>query len=60
MTEPITNGLKMEELFDEITHVIQNHFRKNMTDFMKRYELLEQTHQQLMKLPSIMNELINK
>ena len=51
MTEPITNGLKMEELFDEITHVIQNHFRKNMTDFMKRYELLEQTHQQLMKLP---------
>ena len=57
MTEPVTNGLKMEELFEEITHVIQNHFRKNMGDFMQRYELLEQTHQQLMKLPSVVNEL---
>jgi len=57
MTEPITNGLKIEELFEEITHVIQNHFKKNMGDFIKRYELLEQTHQQLMKLPSVVNEL---
>ena len=57
MTEPVTNGLKMEELFEEITHVIQKHFRKNMGDFMQRYELLEQTHQQLMKLPSVVNEL---
>jgi hypothetical protein len=57
MTEPITNGLKMEELFDEITNVIKNHFTKNMSEFMKRYELLEQTHQQLMKLPSIAYEL---
>jgi cobalamin biosynthesis protein CobT len=56
MAEPITHGLKMDELFDEITHVIKNHFTKNMSEFMKRYELLEETHRQLMRLPSIANE----
>jgi hypothetical protein len=57
MVEPIINGLKMDELFNEITNVIKNHFTKNMSEFMKRYQLLEQTHQQLIKLPSIACEL---
>ena len=59
MTESKIDSFNIEPLVFEIENVIKNGLRVVLKDYMNRYELLEKTHKQIMKLPSVMNE-INK
>ena len=46
-----------EPLLNEVELVIKNGLNKILAKTLQRYELLERTHKQLMKLPSIREEL---
>jgi len=46
-----------EPLLNEVELVIKNGLNKILAKTLQRYELLERTHKQLMKLPSIVEEL---
>jgi hypothetical protein len=48
-----------EPLLNEVELVIKNGLNKILSKTLERYELLERTHKQLMKLPSIREELNN-
>jgi len=48
-----------EPLLNEVELVIKNGLDKILAKTLQRYELLERTHKQLMKLPSIRDELDN-
>ena len=50
-------NFNIDHLVDDITMVIQNGLKEYLNKYMERYELLEATHEQLMKLPSILNKL---
>ena len=45
------------EMFQEMQFVMKKGLSKILIEFMDRYELLEKTHKQIMKLPSVLNEL---
>ena len=49
--------LNTEEIVNEVNNVIKNGLNKLIGDHLYRYELLERTHEALMNLPSIRNEL---
>ena len=49
--------LNTEEIVNEVNNVIKNGLNKLLGDHLYRYELLERTHEALMNLPSIRNEL---
>ena len=49
--------LNTEEIVNEVNNVIKNGLAKLLGDHLYRYELLERTHEALMNLPSIRNEL---
>ena len=55
-TNTITR-LNTEEIVNEVNNVIKNGLNKLLGDHLYRYELLERTHEALMNLPSIRNEL---
>ena len=48
-----------EPLLNEVELVIKNGLNKILAKTLQRYELLERTHKQLMKLPSIREEINN-
>jgi len=48
-----------EPLVLEIENVIKKGLKTILKDYMDRYELLEKTHKQIMRLPSVVNELNN-
>jgi hypothetical protein len=51
------NNLNMEPLISEIENVIRDGVKHILKDYINRYELLEETHQLIMNLPSVRNEL---
>jgi hypothetical protein len=51
------NNLNMEPLISEIENVIRDGVKNILKDYINRYELLEETHQLIMNLPSVRNEL---
>ena len=55
-TNAITR-LNTEEIVNEVNNVIKNGLDKLLGDHLYRYELLERTHEAIMNLPSIRNEL---
>jgi hypothetical protein len=59
MTESRINSFNIEPLVFEIENVIKNGLKVLLKDYIDRHDLLEKTHKQIMKLPSVMNE-INK
>jgi hypothetical protein len=59
MTESKIDSFNIEPLVFEIENVIKNGLKVMLKDYIERYDLLERTHKQIMKLPSVMNE-INK
>jgi|LauGreDrversion2_2_1035103.scaffolds.fasta_scaffold26432_1 hypothetical protein len=59
MTESKINSFNIEPLVFEIENVIKNGLKVMLKDYIVRHDLLEKTHKQIMKLPSVMNE-INK
>ena len=59
MTESKIDSFNIEPLVFEIENVIKNGLKVMLKDYIVRYDLLEKTHKQIMKLPSVMNE-INK
>ena len=59
MTETRINSFNIEPLVFEIENVIKNGLKVLLKDYIDRHDLLEKTHKQIMKLPSVMNE-INK
>ena len=46
-------------LIKEIKNVVKNGVNLILKDFTDRHEMLEKTHSQIMKLPSVMNEMKN-
>jgi len=52
-----TNIYNTQPLLNEIENVVKNGLDKILAKYLERYELLERTHQQLMKLPSIREEI---
>ena len=59
MTESKIESFNIEPLVFEIKNVIKNGLKVLLKDYIDRHDLLEKTHKQIMKLPSVMNE-INK
>ena len=59
MTESKIESFNIEPLVFEIQNVIKNGLKVMLKDYIARHDLLEKTHKQIMKLPSVMNE-INK
>ena len=59
MTESKIDSFNIEPLVFEIENVIKNGLKVMLKDYIDRHDLLEKTHKQIMKLPSVMNE-INK
>ena len=59
MTESKIDSFNIEPLVFEIENVIKNGLKVLLKDYIDRHYLLEKTHKQIMKLPSVMNE-INK
>ena len=57
MQESKINSFNTEPLVIEIENVIKKGLNTILKDYMSRYELLEQTHNQIMNLPSVRNEL---
>ena len=52
-----TNIYNTQPLLNEIENVVKNGLDKILAKYLERYELLERTHKQLMKLPSIREEI---
>ena len=59
MTESKIDSFNIQPLVFEIQNVIKNGLKVLLKDYIDRHDLLEKTHKQIMKLPSVMNE-INK
>ena len=59
MTEMKIDSFNIEPLVFEIENVVKNGLKVLLKDYIDRHDLLEKTHKQIMKLPSVMNE-INK
>ena len=59
MTKSKIESFNIEPLVLEIENVIKNGLKVLLKDYIDRHDLLEKTHKQIMKLPSVMNE-INK
>ena len=59
MPENTSDSFNIQPLVFEIENVIKNGLKVMLKNYIDRYDLLEKTHQQIMKLPSVMNE-INK
>ena len=57
MVENKNDNLPTEELVLEIENVIKKGLTKILSNYMDRFDLLEQTHKQIMMLPSVVNEL---
>ena len=51
------NTLNIEPLMLEIENVIKQGLQTILKEFIDRHELLERTHQQIMNLPSVLDEL---
>ncbi len=49
-----------EEIITDVELVIQKGLNKLLEEYMERHEILEKTHQQLLMLPSIVEELNKK
>jgi hypothetical protein len=46
-----------DELVQEMNSIMRKGISNILSDFMHRYDLLEKTHEQIMRLPSVMNHL---
>ena len=57
MQENKINSFNVEPLVIEIENVIKKGLKTILKDYVDRYELLEKTHNQIMNLPSVRNEL---
>ena len=57
MSETKIDSFNTKPLVLEIENVIKNGLKNILKDFMNRYNLLEKTHQKIMRLPSVKNEL---
>ena len=57
MSEEKIDCFNTQPLMSEIENVIRSGVKTILRDFMTRYELLENTHNQIMNLPSVLNEL---
>jgi hypothetical protein len=52
-----TIDFNTEPILSEIDKVIKNGLNELLSEHLNRYELLEKTHQAIMNLPSVLNEL---
>jgi len=51
------HSFDIKDIMSDIEKVIQQGLNKLLVNYIERHELLEKTHQQLIKLPSIAEEL---
>ena len=52
-----TNNFNTDAILNEIDSVIKRGLNTILKDYINRYTLLENTHKQIMNLPSVLNEL---
>ncbi len=57
MSETRIDNFNTQPLMLEIENVIKSGLNNILKDFMQRYDLLEKTHNKIMNLPSVKNEL---
>ena len=57
MSEEKIDCFNTQPLMSEIENVIRSGVKTILRDFMTRYELLEKTHNTIMNLPSVRNEM---
>jgi len=57
MQKNTNNRFNTEPLVLEIENVVKKGLKTILKDFINRYDLLENTHRQIMKLPSVLNEM---
>jgi len=57
MNDHTITNFNTEPILNEIDLVIKKGLNNILKDFIKRYNLLESTHKQIMQLPSVLNEL---
>jgi X-linked retinitis pigmentosa GTPase regulator len=54
------NKFDLNEIYAGVEEVIQKGLNKILNKYMDRYNLLEETHQKIMSLPLVVNELKNR
>jgi hypothetical protein len=54
------NNFNIEPLVLEIQNVLDNGLKKILKDYINKYNLLNETHKQIMMLPSVLNEINEK
>ena len=59
MQYKIDNFINIDPLLNEIDDVIKKGLNNILKDFIDRHELLEKTHKQIMRLPSVLDEINN-
>ena len=57
MNDTAIDTYNIQPLVIKLEKVIKNGLNIILSDYNERYELLEKTHRQIMKLPSVLNEL---
>ncbi len=57
MSEDKIQRFNTQPLMIELENVINNGVKSILKDFINRYELLEKTHNKIMRLPSVRNEM---
>jgi hypothetical protein len=57
MEESKLHDFNTDELLTEMNYVIKKGLTKVFKEFIERHELLENTHKQIMNLPSVLKEL---
>ena len=57
MSEDKIQRFNTQPLMLELENVINNGVKNILKDFINRYELLEKTHNKIMRLPSVRNEM---
>jgi hypothetical protein len=60
MQKNMNNRFNTDPLVLEIENVVKKGLKTILKDFINRYDLLENTHKQIMKLPSVLNEMNNQ
>ena len=59
-TVKTTTNFNTQPLINQLENVINKEVSNILKDFMERYQLLEETHKQIMNLPSVTHELNGK
>ena len=56
-TQKNMNNFNIDGILNDVNSIVKTGINRILIDYVDRYNLLEETHSQIMKLPSVLNEL---